>query len=196
MDTVKESEIGRKPGLVNRRKVFLSGGAPWAIATLTDPAGMLDDNPCMKFRLEDLRKFHKAVQETGQIPLPDLSRLPEPIRKQAEEQINAVLNTFTPENLLAGSEILLAFDERCAGKPGTRTSTSPSPASSRGLWALWARSTRSERDSPHIPGDAKAEVLSLLRSRELAADRGSDQRRGAVPGATPMDMEEVASGLP
>jgi hypothetical protein len=120
VDKVRDSEIGRKPGLVNRRKVFLSGGTPWAIATLTDPQGMLDDRPIVKFRIEELRKFHKALKETGQIPRPDLSQLPEAIREHAEDQVNSVLNTFTPENLLAGSEILFGFDEALRWQSGNK----------------------------------------------------------------------------
>jgi hypothetical protein len=111
VEAVKESEIQRKPGLLNRKAVFVSGGAPWAIAMLTDPAGMLDDNPIVKFRLDKVQEFRKKLAETGEIPRPDLAKLPEALRKQAEEQIDSVLNTFTPENLLVGSEILLGFDE-------------------------------------------------------------------------------------
>ncbi len=120
VERVRESEIGRKPGLVNRQKVFLSGGTPWAIATLTDPQGMLEDHPIVEFRIEELRKFHKTLKETGQIPSPDISRIPESIRHQAEDQVNSVLNTFTPENLLAGSEILLGFDEVLRWQSGNK----------------------------------------------------------------------------
>ncbi len=112
VDKVRWSEVVRKPGLANRAKIFLSGGVIWAIATLSDPEAAMDDKPYMKLSLEHVRNFHDALKKTGQIPTPDVSRFSEPLRKQAQDQIDAVMNTFTPENLVAGSEILLGFEER------------------------------------------------------------------------------------
>ena len=40
---------------------------------------------------------------------PDLSGINPTVRTRVESEVRAVRDTFTPENLLAGSEILLGF---------------------------------------------------------------------------------------
>jgi hypothetical protein len=103
-------EINRKPGLINRKRIYLSGGAPWALLTLTNPIGSAKMSDLyVPVSLDDIRKFRDDLQRTGRVPPRDLSGQPEAIRRKAEEQVREVLDTFTPENLLAGCEVLLGF---------------------------------------------------------------------------------------
>jgi hypothetical protein len=105
-----DDEIGRKPGLINRNRIYLSGGAPWAILTLTNPVEAVQTSELyVPVSIDDIRKFRDDLQRTGRVPRRDLSGQPEAIRQKAEEQIREVLETFTPQNLLAGSEVLLGF---------------------------------------------------------------------------------------
>ena len=105
------SEVGRKPGLENRNRVYLSGGATWAIVTLTNPVSATrPDALTVSVPLDDIRKFRDELKRRGQVPVPDLSRIAdERTRQEAEEAIKEVQDNFTKENLLAGAELLLGF---------------------------------------------------------------------------------------
>lgn len=101
------SEVARKPGLLNRRKVYLSGGIVWAMATLLHPENQLSFTP---LTVDDINNFYNRVIANPEALLePDLSRIANAtIRQEAEREIESVRNTFTPKNLIAGAEILRA----------------------------------------------------------------------------------------
>jgi hypothetical protein len=102
-------DLGRTPGLKSRPRVYISGGATWAIATLTYPEEVVSQDLYLKLSLKDLRQFHDRLRTTGKVTPPDLEGLPLNVRDKAEKEIRNVLDVFTAENLLAGSEILLEF---------------------------------------------------------------------------------------
>ncbi|MBL8186749.1 MAG: hypothetical protein JNK38_02005 [Acidobacteria bacterium] len=101
------SEIARKPGLLNRRKVYLSGGIVWAMATLLRPE---DRRSYMPLTMDDINNFYlRAVANPETLMEPDLSRITNTaLRQEAEREVESVRNTFTPKNLVAGAEILRA----------------------------------------------------------------------------------------
>jgi len=105
------NQIARKPGLENRTRIYLSGGAPWAIVTLTNPVGSTrPDALIVAVPLDDIRKFRDELRRTGRVPVPDLSSVTDKnARNAAEEAVRDALDNFTKENLLAGAEILLGF---------------------------------------------------------------------------------------
>ncbi len=100
-------EAARKPGLLNRRKVYLSGGIAWAMATLLYPQDRRTFTP---LTVNDINNFYiRAVANPDALLEPDLSRIANPVvRAEAEREIESVRNTFTPKNLIAGAEILRA----------------------------------------------------------------------------------------
>jgi hypothetical protein len=107
-------EIGRKPGLVSsaRRRVYLSGGAPYVIASLLHPLEMARDDVLeVRFTVEELHNFIRKFQKTERIPVPPLDGLSGRDREDAEAKVREVLDIFEPRSLLAGAEILLAFNE-------------------------------------------------------------------------------------
>ncbi len=101
------AEIEKKPGLVYRRRVYLSGGIIWAMATLLHP-----DNrrAFVTLTTDDIAMFHyRARNDMEGLLNPDLSRInDEQKRAEIKKDIEAVKATFTPKNIIAGAEILNA----------------------------------------------------------------------------------------
>lgn len=104
-------EMERKPGLVNRQRVYLSGGIVWAMATLLHPD---DRRALVPITSEDVDLFYRNVTsdpDTLQKFLnPNLTKRISnaQVRAEAEKEIETVRNTFSPRNLIAGAEILKA----------------------------------------------------------------------------------------
>jgi hypothetical protein len=100
-------EMERKPGLVTRNRVYFTGGIVWAMATLLHPG---DRRTFVPLTVEDINIFYRratteplALLNPGLTGIQDMS-----VRKQAEKEIEAVKNAFSPRNLIAGAEILKA----------------------------------------------------------------------------------------
>jgi hypothetical protein len=102
-------DLDRSAGLKSRPRVYISGGVVWAIATLTNPDEVVSQDLYVKFSLKDLHEFHDKLCASGRPVHPDLGGLPAKVRERAEAEIRAAMDMFTPENLLAGSEIVLGF---------------------------------------------------------------------------------------
>lgn len=107
--TALRKEMERKPGLVNRQHVYLTGGIAWAMLTLLYPA---DRRALIPITAEDILFFHRKVTrnpESLQALLnPDLTKkISNPkLRAEAEKELESVRNAFSPKNLIAGAEIL------------------------------------------------------------------------------------------
>jgi hypothetical protein len=101
------NEVARKPGLINRKKVYLSGGIVWALATLLHPEDRRSFTP---LTTDDINLFYnRAIANPEALLEPDLSRITNAsLRQEAEREVESVRNTFTPKNLIAGAEILRA----------------------------------------------------------------------------------------
>ena len=104
-------EMERKPGLVNRPRMYLSGGIVWAMATLLHPE---DRRALVPLTADDIDLFYRKVTsdpDTLQKFLnPNLSKRisDRKLREEAEKELETVRNTFSPRNLIAGAEILKA----------------------------------------------------------------------------------------
>lgn len=111
------SEIARKPGLLNRRKVYLSGGIVWAMATLLHPE---DRRSFPALTVDDINTFYsRATTNAESLLEPDLTKITNAaVRQEAEREVESVRNTFTPNNIIAGAEILraLAVEMNLTGK--------------------------------------------------------------------------------
>jgi hypothetical protein len=101
------NEVARKPGLINRKKVYFTGGIAWAMATLLHPEDRRSFTP---LTTDDINTFYKrATTDPEALLEPDLSRITNAaLRQDAEREVESVRNTFTPKNLIAGAEILRA----------------------------------------------------------------------------------------
>ncbi len=101
------NEVSRKPGLINRKKVCLSGGIVWAMATLLHPEDRRSFAPVTQ---DDITNFYnRAVTNPEDLLNPDLSFIRnDTLREEAEREVESVRNTFTPKNIIAGAEILRA----------------------------------------------------------------------------------------
>jgi exopolyphosphatase/pppGpp-phosphohydrolase len=99
-----------KPGLLKRERVYLSGGAVWAMATLLRPG---DRGAYVALTAEDVEAYRKLLLKTpGAFPEPDLTSITDAgIRREAQKEIERVKETFKPEQLLAGAEILKALSD-------------------------------------------------------------------------------------
>ncbi len=104
-------EMERKPGLVNRPHVYLTGGIVWAMATLLYPE---DRRSFVPITPEDILLFYRKVtrdpKSLQELLNPNLEKaISNPkLRAAAEKEIKSVRNTFSPQNLVAGAEILKA----------------------------------------------------------------------------------------
>lgn len=100
-----QRESQRKPALKNRNSVFMLGGIVWAMVTLLYPE---KQDAFVKITHADIERFYRGIKETPEKFLnPDLSRIKDADkRKWAEKQIQAVKDTFSQENLLAGAYLL------------------------------------------------------------------------------------------
>jgi hypothetical protein len=90
-----------KPGLVNRKRVYLTGSVPWAMATLLYPE---DQQPFVPLTTEVIEWFDGKVTRAPQEVLnPNLSFIRDrDLRQKAESELRAVKNAFTPQQLAAG----------------------------------------------------------------------------------------------
>jgi exopolyphosphatase/pppGpp-phosphohydrolase len=102
--------VGAHPGLLGRDRVYLSGGAVWALATYTRPA---DRETFTALTAEDIQRYRKALAANPKgYPAADLSAVKgAAAREAAEKEISKVKKAFTPEQLLAGAEILDRLSE-------------------------------------------------------------------------------------
>lgn len=98
-------EMQKKPGLKNRRPVFAVGGIIWAISILTHP-----ENTKGYFHLTtaDVDGFIAMLSKNPEAVFnPSLSKIKDDaVKERVMKQIQSIKDTFTQENLLAGSKLL------------------------------------------------------------------------------------------
>ena len=96
-----------KPGMVNRRRVYLTGSVPWAMTTLIYPE---DQQPFVPLTSEVIEWFAgKVARSPREVLNPNLSFIRErDLRQKAESDVQAVRNAFTPQQLAAGVDAVRA----------------------------------------------------------------------------------------
>jgi exopolyphosphatase/pppGpp-phosphohydrolase len=94
--------------IAGRQRVYLGGGAVWALATLTHPG---DFAPYVELTARDIEAYESLLRgEAKGTPAPDLSALKdEAMRKRAAEEWERVKKALTAEQLLGGAEVLKAL---------------------------------------------------------------------------------------
>ncbi len=103
-------EIESKPGIVHRKRVFLTGGIVWAMATLLYPE---DRQAFIPLTIENISEFaEKASRSTRELTNPNLAFIRDrKTRQDIEQEMEAIRNTYSPRQLIAGAELLKAAAE-------------------------------------------------------------------------------------
>jgi serine/threonine protein kinase len=116
------SLAGRKPGLQNLPRVYLSGGISWALFTLVRPCSTkageqqtietTEERQAFYGRLypEDINTFYNnAIGDPKNLYQPNLSQCTPEQRQVAEADIAKIQKIFKRDNLIASAEILRAL---------------------------------------------------------------------------------------
>ncbi|HOT00433.1 MAG TPA: hypothetical protein PLY66_05445, partial [Acidobacteriota bacterium] len=108
---ILEEKIERKPGLLNRRQVYLSGGIVWALVTLTYPERR---DPTVMFTAEDIRGFYnRIVKDPAAVVGPDLSKIQdEAVQQEALQEILNIRDIFHVKQLVAGGALMVLLADR------------------------------------------------------------------------------------
>lgn len=103
-------ELESKPGMVHRKRVFLTGSVVWAMMTLLYPE---DRQAFIPLTYENIAQFaDKAARSPKELINPNVSFIRDrKLRQEVEQEIGAIRNTFTPRQLIAGAELLKAAAE-------------------------------------------------------------------------------------
>jgi hypothetical protein len=103
-------ERDSKPGLVNRKRVYVTGGITWAMVTLLNPD---DRQMFVAITPKEITQFATRAARNPQTLLkPNLSYIRDSeLRQDAEREVEAVRNTFSPQQIVAGAELLKAIAE-------------------------------------------------------------------------------------
>ncbi len=103
------------PGLQNKRRAYLAGGTPWALATLLHPDQVGADakgvrHDWVKLQASDIDTYlAKAKADTAALLKPSLDGVRPENREEAEKDIAKIGTIFTADQILAGAQILKAF---------------------------------------------------------------------------------------
>jgi hypothetical protein len=102
------TEVIRKPGILTRKKLYLTGSIVSAMVTLMHGD---DQRTYIPITLDDINTFHdRAVADPESLFNQDLSRIrDEKLRTEIRKSREALKQTFTPKTLIAGAELLRAL---------------------------------------------------------------------------------------
>jgi hypothetical protein len=103
------------------QRVYLAGGISWALSTLIRPCseeysvtGKREErfDSFVPIRSEDVATFYNnAASNPTALFEPNLSACSDERRAEVLKDIEKIKDIFSPENLIAGAEILRAFDK-------------------------------------------------------------------------------------
>lgn len=98
-------EVSSKPGLLNRKRVYLTGGIVWALATLLYPAERQNFVPLTAKDLADFAA--QALRNQPALFKPNLTEISDrKVRQEVEKEIADVRSKYTPQQIVAGAELL------------------------------------------------------------------------------------------
>jgi hypothetical protein len=102
------TEVIKKPGILTRKKLYLTGGIVFAMMTLMHGD---DQRAYIPITLDDINTFHdRAVADPESLFNQELSKIrDEKLRDELRKAHEAVRQTFTPKTLIAGAELLRAL---------------------------------------------------------------------------------------
>jgi hypothetical protein len=108
-DALRRERDG-KPGLFNRKRVYLTGSTAWALATLLYPDKREN---YIQLKPDDIDMFsEKVASSPWNLLNPSLSYVRDRVlRREAESELKLVRNTFTPQQLATAAELLKTMAE-------------------------------------------------------------------------------------
>jgi hypothetical protein len=104
------SELESKPGLMHRKKVFLTGNLVWAMVTMLYPQ---DRQPFVPITYDAVMQFAEKIgRSPKEMAYQNLSFIRDrKLRQEVEQEFEAIRAAFTPQELIAGAEMLKAAAE-------------------------------------------------------------------------------------
>jgi hypothetical protein len=103
-------EIELKPGLMHRKRVYLTGNLAWAMATLMYPDNR---DPFVSITYDAIVQFaDRMARSPKELVSQDLTFIRErKLRLDVQQEIEQIKATFLPQQLMAGAEMLKATAE-------------------------------------------------------------------------------------
>jgi hypothetical protein len=103
-------EMESKPGLMHRKRVFLTGNLIWAMTTLLYPE---DREPFVTLTYDSIIQFADRMgRSPKEMVNQNLSFIRDRrVRQDVEQELEEIKATFTPQQLIAGAEMLKAAAE-------------------------------------------------------------------------------------
>jgi exopolyphosphatase/pppGpp-phosphohydrolase len=110
-----KKELSALPDLAKRESVYLSGGVVWAAATFAHPG---DAQTFTHLTLKEVEQFEaKLLASPGAYPEVDLSAVSDKqVRQRALSEVARVKKVYTPEQALAGTQILKSVLRQLGGE--------------------------------------------------------------------------------
>ena len=98
-------ELESKPNLMHRKRVFLTGNLAWAVATLLYPQYR---QTLVPITYDDIMQFSERIaRDPKELALRNLTFIRDrKLRKEVEQDFEAIRATFKPQELIAGAEML------------------------------------------------------------------------------------------
>lgn len=99
------AEAAQNPGLMTRKKVYLTGNIIWALVTLLYPG---DQEPYVPITIQDINNFnYRALTDPEALLNPDLAKIrDENVRKEARKARETIKAIYTPKMLTTAAEDL------------------------------------------------------------------------------------------
>jgi hypothetical protein len=103
-------EMENKPGLMHRKRVYLTGNLAWAMATLLYPQ---ERQNLVPISYDDVVQFAERISRAPEeLAYQKLTFIRDRrLRQEVEQEFGAIRATFTPKELIAGAEMLKAAAE-------------------------------------------------------------------------------------
>jgi hypothetical protein len=103
-------EIESKPGLAHRKRVFLTGPLVWAMATMLYPE---DRENFVSITYDDVTQFAETIARSPrELAFQNLSFIRDrKLRQDVQQEMEQIRANFTPQQLIAGAEMLKAAAE-------------------------------------------------------------------------------------
>jgi hypothetical protein len=103
-------ELENKPGLMHRKRVYLTGNLVWAMATLMYPE---DRSNFVSITYDAIVQFADRMgRSPKEVVSQDLSFVRDrKLRQEIQQEIEEIKGTFLPQQLIAGAEMLKATAE-------------------------------------------------------------------------------------
>lgn len=105
-------QIDSAPGLLNKPRVYFSGGIFWATSILTRPTQIAQRQNWVQLRARDFEILGQMIKDGNPYALARKAVLPQDQATYLANQITAMTETFNPDQLAAGNALCRALSAR------------------------------------------------------------------------------------